>query len=433
MINIEMMSILDFIRQSPCNFLAVQTLTEILREQGYQQLCEGDRWGLQAGGKYFVTRNQSSLLAFRTPSADFKGYMIAAAHDESPSYKVKWNAEIAENSYIKLSVEPYGGMNAVSWLDRPLSVAGRVLVEEKGCLVSRLINIDRDLLLIPGVAVHLNRGKECSKPNPAVDMLPLYAAGADHEDFLALVAAECGAEATAVKSFDLFLYNRMAGRLWGREDSLLSAPRLDDLACVYAALAGFLQAEENTKAVPMLAIFDNEEVGSGTKQGVCSTFLADTLERINYELGGNRLSYFRRVAGSFLVSADNGHALHPNHPELADKNHAPVLNGGIIIKHNAAQKYCTDAVSDGMFRLLCREAGVKYQLYCNRADIPGGSTLGNLSNSQVSLNSVDIGLPQLAMHSAYETVGTEDLQALAQALRVFFGKSFHEQDGCYHW
>lgn len=428
-----MMDILDFIKQCPCNFLTVQTVQKVLSEQGYEQLSEGDGWDLRVGGKYFVTRNQSSLLAFRVPSADFAGYMIAAAHDESPSYKVKWNSEIAENGYVKLSVEPYGGMNAASWLDRPLSVAGRVLVAEGANLTSRFINIDRDLLLIPGVAVHLNRSKESGKLNPAVDMLPLYAVGGHHADFLDLVAAECGVAADAVKSFDLFLYNRMAGRLWGEGDSLLSAPRLDDLACVYAALVGFLRAEDNERSAPVLAIFDNEEVGSGTKQGACSTFLADTLERINYLLGGDRESYFRRVAGSFLISADNGHALHPNHPELADKNHAPILNGGIVIKHNAAQKYCTDGASDAMFRMLCDEAGVKYQLYCNRADIPGGSTLGNLSNAQVSLNSVDVGLAQLAMHSAYETMGAKDLQDLCRVLKVFFGKSFGEENGVYHW
>lgn len=428
-----MMYILDFIERCPCSFLTVQTVQKVLEDQGYAGLGEGESWNLRAGGKYFVTRNQSSLLAFRVPAADFAGYMIAAAHDESPSYKVKWNSEIAENGYVKLSVEPYGGMNATSWLDRPLSVAGRVLVAEGGKLESRFINIDRDLLLIPGVAVHLNRSKEGGNLNPAVDMLPLYAVGDDHAGFLEVVAAECGVAAEAVKSFDLFLYNRMAGRLWGEEEAFLSAPRLDDLACVYAALSGFLQSEDNERSVPMLAIFDNEEVGSGTKQGACSTFLADTLERINYLTGGDRESYFRRVAGSFLISADNGHALHPNHPELADKNHAPVLNGGIVIKHNAAQKYCTDGASDAMFRMLCDEAGVQYQLYCNRADIPGGSTLGNLSNAQVSLNSVDVGLAQLAMHSAYETMGAKDLQALCRVLKVFFGKSFGEGQGVYHW
>ena len=428
------MDILTFIEKSPCSFSAVENLKRCLREQGYSEIAENEPWDLAEGGKYFVTRNGSSLLAFRLPSYGFAGFMIGAAHDESPAYKVKWNSEIKNNGYVQLAVEPYGGMNAQSWLDRPLSVAGRVLFRHQERLVSRVINIDRDLLIIPSVAVHLNRKKqEKESLNPAVDMLPLYGMDGDYVDFLELIAEECNVHPAVIEGFDLFLYNRMKGSRWGKDGAFVSAPRIDDLACVYSALLGFLQADTNLDSVPMLAVFDNEEVGSATKQGACSDFLQNILRRINLATGGTEEDYFRRIAGSFMVSADNGHALHPNHPELSDRNHAPIINGGIVIKHNAAQRYCTDGVSDGMFRILCDEAGVPYQLYCNRPDITGGSTLGNISNTRVSMNSIDVGLAQLAMHSTYETVGAKDLESMYKVLRLFFGKCFCEEHGTYNW
>lgn len=425
------MDLLTYIDKSPCSFFAVENIKNTLLKQGYEYLQESESWHLKTGGKYFVTRNGSSLLAFRAPDADFSGFMIGAAHDESPAYKVKINAEIWHNDYVQLAVEPYGGMIAESWLDRPLSVAGRLLVREGGKVVSKLVNADKDMLIIPSVAIHLNRKNAEGKTlNPAVDMLPLYGLAGYGVDFFAEIAAAGGVSKADILSFDLFLYNRMPARRWGQGGCFLSAPRIDDLVCVYAALTGFLGAESNKKSVPVLAVFDNEEVGSATKQGACSTFLADTLQRVNAAFGKEK-DYCRRIANSFLVSADNGHALHPNHPELADKNHAPVLNGGIVIKHNAAQHYCTDGVSDAVFRLLCQEAEVPCQVYYNRADIRGGSTLGNLSNSQVSVNGVDIGLAQLAMHSAYETVGARDIERLCKVMGVFFGKSFSEENGVF--
>ncbi len=428
------MDLLTYIDKSPCSFYAVDNICSILTDKGYRRLREGESWDLQVGGKYFVTRNGSSLLAFRIPSRSFQSFMIGGAHSESPSYKVKINAETCRNDYVQLAVEPYGGMIAESWLDRPLSVAGRLLVRSENKVVSKLVNVEKDLLVIPNVAIHLtrNKNKEGKGLNPAVDMQPLYGVGGYGVDFFGEIAKAAGVGKADILSFDLFLYNRMPASRWGIDGSFLSAPRIDDLVCVYACLTGFTEAKDNEKSVPVLAVFDNEEVGSCTKQGACSTFLADTLKRINGAFGKDA-EYCRRIANSFLVSADNGHALHPNHPELADKNHAPVLNGGIIIKHNAAQHYCTDGVSDALFRLLCHEAEVPCQTYYNRADIRGGSTLGNLSNSQVSLNGVDIGLAQLAMHSAYENVGTKDIERLCKVMALFFGKSFTEGCGEYSW
>ena len=428
------MDLLTYIDKSPCSFYAVENICKILESKGYHRLQECESWNLQVGGKYFVTRNGSSLLAFRIPSADFRGFMIGAAHSESPSYKIKSNAEIWHNDYVQLAVEPYGGMIAESWLDRPLSAAGRLLVHSENKVISKLVNVEKDMLIIPNVAIHLTRSKgKDSKPlNPAVDMQPLYGLSSYGVDFLEEIAKAANVSKADILSFDLFLYNRMPASRWGSDGSFLSAPRIDDLVCVYACLTGFAEAENNMNSVPVLAVFDNEEVGSCTKQGACSTFLADTLKRINGAFGSD-FEYCQRIADSFLVSADNGHALHPNHPEISDKNHAPVLNQGIIIKHNAAQHYCTDAVSDALFRLLCCEAEVPCQTYYNRADIRGGATLGNLSNSQVSLNGIDIGLAQLAMHSAYETVGAKDIEYLCKLMAVFFGKSFSEHNGEYSW
>jgi aspartyl aminopeptidase len=422
------MDLLTYINKSPCSFLAVENIKNILLEKGYEHLKENQNWNLRVGGKYFVTRNSSSLMAFRIPDSNFSGFAIGAAHDESPSYKVKFNAEIRNQDYVRLAVEPYGGMIAESWLDRPLSAAGRLIVKDGEKLVSKIVNIDKDLLIIPSVAIHLmHKNKENKNLNPAVDMLPLYGMEGYGVDFLAEVADAAGVSKGDIVAFDLFLYNRMPAIRWGYEGCFLSAPRIDDLVCVYAAMTGFLSAETNFSSVPVLAIFDNEEVGSATKQGACSTFLADTLQRINFAFGKEK-DYCRRIAGSFLISADNGHALHPNHPELSDSSHAPVLNGGIVIKHNAAQHYCTDGVSDAVFRLLCRDAHVPCQVYYNRADIKGGATLGNLSNTKVSLNSIDIGLAQLAMHSAFETVGARDVERLCKVMGVFFGKNFAEYD-----
>lgn len=426
------MDLLTYLEKSPCSFWAVENLRALLLEQEYEPLAESAHWHLRVGGKYVVTRNDSSLLAFRVPSKDFSGFMLGAAHDESPSYKVKREAELWGKEYVQVAVEPYGSMIPESWLDTPLSVAGRLLVREENGLAARLVNVDKDLLLIPRVAIHLqNKTKESKPLNPAVDMQPLYRTAAYGVDFLAEVADAAGVGKQEILSFDLFLYNRAAGVLWGQEGCFLSAPRVDDLVGVYAAFTGFCRARENPASVPVLAVFDNEEVGSGTKQGACSTFLADTLRRISAAFGGEGETHLRRLANSFLLSVDNGHALHPNHPELADKNHAPVLNGGVIIKQNAAQHYCTDGVSDAVVRLLCQEGDIPYQYYYNRADLRGGQTLGNLSNTQVSVNGADVGLAQLAMHSAFETVGARDVERLCKLLTIFYGKAFREENGSF--
>lgn len=416
--------LLDFLDRSPTCYHAVENLKGELLENGYEQLWEVRPWHLEAGGKYFVARGDSSLIAFRLPRRGFAGFMIAAGHSDSPAFKLREAAEVpSAGGCLRLSVEPYGGMVMRSWLDRPLSVAGRVMVREAGRIVTRLVNVDRDLLVIPGVAIHMDREVNRGTALKAnVDMLPLFAAGGEPGAFRRLIAKSALTSEEDLLSTELFLYPRTRGTLTGLNGEFIAAPRLDDLQCVFGCLRGFLAAEDGGSA-PVLAVFNNEEVGSGTMQGADSTFLTDVLERAAGALGMTGEDYRRVLAGSFLVSADNAHAVHPAHPEYADSQEFPVLNGGVVIKYNAAQRYTTDAASAAVFREVCAGAGVPVQRYSNRADLPGGSTLGNISTAHLSVPSVDIGLPLLAMHAACEVAGSWDTACLVRAMTAYFGKA----------
>jgi aspartyl aminopeptidase len=347
---------------------------------------------------------------------------MTAAHSDSPTYKVK-SVPVLEGpeGYLRLDVEGYGGMIDYTWLDKPLSLAGRVLVRTAAGIESRLFAPDRDLLLIPSVAIHLNRSVNDGKAfNKVVDLCPLFSAGRlSKEDFDRMVAEGVGAKPEDVLARDLFLVNRERPCVWGMADEFVSSPKLDDLQCAFASLEAFV-AEKNRRCVTVYACFDNEEVGSNTKQGAMSTLLHDTLVRANAALGMGEEDYLRALSRSFLVSCDNAHALHPNHPDLYDAVNRCHLNGGPVVKEAANQKYTTDAFSRAVFVALCERAGVPHQTFANRSDMAGGSTLGNLSNTQVSVHAVDIGLPQLAMHSNYETTGTRDTAWTIRALREFF-------------
>lgn len=414
--------LLRFLQKSPTCYHAVANLRAGLEEAGYTELCEGDCWALTEHGKYFVTRNESALIAFRIPAKTFTGYQIAASHSDSPSFKIKENPEMGvEDAYVKLNVEKYGGMLCAPWLDRPLSVAGKLVVRQGDRFVSRLVNVDRDFVLIPNLAIHMDRNaNEGHSYNAQEDLLPLFGDFTAKGTFLEQIAASAGVEKDSIAGSDLFLYNRTPGTVWGAHGEFLSAGQLDDLECGYVDFRAFLDADENKDSVPVFAIFDNEEVGSGTKQGADSTFLSDVLERIGLACGRTAEQHRTAIASSFMVSADNAHAVHPNFPGRADPVNRPRMNGGIVIKYSANQKYTTDSVSAALFKAVCAKAGVPWQEFTNRSDMPGGSTLGNISNSHVSLNTVDIGLAQLAMHSPYETAGTRDPAFLARAMRVFF-------------
>ena len=410
-------SLFKFIKNSPSAFHTVASVKERLVADGYTELCEGSAWSLVDGGKYFVTRNGSSIIAFRKCEAS--GFIITASHSDSPAFRVKASGESALGTYTKLPVERYGGMILYSWFDRPLSIAGRVVVRTDDGIAVKLLDVDRDLLVIPSVAIHLNRSvNEKFSPNPAQDLIPLLSAGGERVELGKLIADELGVKADDVISHDLFLYTRDDGRAVGANGELILSPRLDDLECVYSSLEAFLDSKEQGM-IPVLAVFDNEEVGSDTKQGAASTFLFDTLSRIYPE----RDEYLAALASSYMVSADNAHAKHPNHPELSDADNAPTVNGGVVVKFNANQKYTTDSVSAAIFTEACRKAGVKYQTYYNRADMPGGSTLGSIANTKVSISTVDVGLPQLAMHSAVETAGAYDLADMIAVLTRLYSSN----------
>ncbi len=415
----------DFLDRSHSVYHAVAALTETVEQAGYARLSEADGWSLQPGGKYYLTRGGSALIAFRLPKETPMGFLIAAAHADRPCFKVKENA-VLTGSYTRLAVERYGGMLIAPWLDRPLSVAGRVTVETEDGVQTRLVDIDRDLLLMPNVAIHMNRtANDGYKWNLATDTIPLLG-DKETADFWKEIESLAGGK---ILGHDLYLYVRQKSVRWGMNEEFISAQALDDLECVWGCAEGFLQAKA-TRNIPVLCVFDSEEVGSSSYQGAAADLLQSTLSRICKAL---QLEERCRLAKSFMVSADNAHALHPNHPELADSANAPVLNGGVVVKFNANQRYTTDGVSAAVFRKICEKAGVPVQTYCNRADIAGGSTLGNVSLSQVAVPSVDIGLAQLAMHSCYETAGAKDAQYLAEAMTAYYGTQLEiAPDGGYH-
>lgn len=413
--------LLAFIDRSPSCYHVISNIKEILASDGYEELQEGRPWKLEAGRNYFVSRNGSSLIAFKLPTKEFSGYQIISSHSDSPTFKVKEHPEIVtENKYVKLNVEKYGGMICSPWFDRPLSVAGRIMVKEKEKICTRLVDIDRDLVMIPNLAVHMNREvNEGYKYNVQDDMLPVLGDETAKGSFLRMVAENAGVLKESVLSTDLFLYNRVKGSFWGANEEYISSGRLDDLQCAFASLQGFRKGN-STKSVAVYCVLDNEEVGSATKQGAASTFLGDTLRRINKGALRDEEAFLMALSSSFMISADNAHGVHPNYVKKSDPTNRPYLNEGIVIKYSANQKYTTDAVSAAVFKMICERAEVPYQTFVNRSDMMGGSTLGNISNTQVALNTVDVGLAQLAMHSPYESAGVKDTFYFQKAAEEFY-------------
>lgn len=319
-----------------------------------------------------------------------------------------------------------------TWFDRPLSIAGRILVKENNAVKTHLVNIDKDLVIIPNLAIHMNREvNDGYTYNAQIDMLPLYGDNSSKGSLMKTIAKEAEVEEESILDTDLFLYNRMNGTKIGSNEEYISSPRLDDLECAFTSLSAFL-SENTSNSASVYCVFDNEEVGSGTKQGADSTFLYDVLRRINISLGKTEEDYYRLISSSFMVSADNAHALHPNYTDKSDLTNKVYMNDGIVIKYNANQKYTTDAVSASIFKTICDSVDVPYQTFTNRSDILGGSTLGNISNAHVSLNTIDIGLAQLAMHSTYETAGAKDVTYMIDAIKAFYNTSIEQvEDGQY--
>lgn len=418
-------SLRQFLDGAKSVFHSTELLKNRLEKEGYQYLSESENWKVKPGGKYYMTRGGAALIAFRVPEGEPSGFMMAAGHSDRPTFKVKENP-ILNGKYQRLAVEPYGGMLMSTWLDRPLSVAGRVMVEKDGVIETKIIDIDRDLLLIPNVAIHMNRGVNQNQSwNPAVDLIPLMADAGEEERFLKMLEEIAGGK---ILGHDLYLYVRQKASVWGLQEEFISSAAVDDLTCVFCALEGFLAAKSSA-AIPLFCAFDSEEVGSCSMQGAGSNLLELVMLRICRAMGWQAE---QMLGQSFMVSADNGHAIHPNHPEYADPNNAPVINSGIVLKFNANQRYTTDGVSAAVFRKICEKAGAPTQTYCNRADIPGGSTLGHISMTHVSIHSVDVGLPQLSMHSCYETAGVKDILSMMDVMTCFYSSSLHStKDGSY--
>ena len=414
----------NFLDTSVSAYHATANLKMMLEEQGYQRLFEHESWDLQRGGKYYMVRGGTTLIAFRVPTGVPHGFMMSACHTDRPTFKLKENCEL-QGTYTRLATEGYGGMIISSWMDRPLSIAGRVMVDTGDGVDARLINIDQDLMMMPNVAIHMNRTvNDGYKWNLAVDTIPMVGGSDDGDKFWPLVEQAAGGK---ILGHDMYLYVREKGSIWGLENEYISSAALDDLACAWLCTQGFLKAAD-TESIPVLCVFDNEEVGSSSLQGADSDLLGLLLKRI---CGSLNLPLENMLSQSFMLSADNAHAIHPNHPEFADPNNAPVVNKGVVLKFNANQRYTTDGVSAAIFRKLCGKANVPVQTYCNRADLPGGSTLGNISLTHVSVQSADIGLPQLAMHSCYETAGVQDAIWMEEVLTTFYGTSLEVTNGNY--
>ena len=426
--------LLEFVQACPSMFHTAAEIRGRLERAGFAHLPESALWDVRPGGRYFTVRNNSSVVAFKVGErcadpGDLR-FMLEASHSDSPTFKIKAVPGLdGPENYGRLSVEAYGGAIDYTWFDRPLGVAGRVMVRNGSRVESRLMATAEPVALIPSLAHHLQRGvNEGFAPNRAIDLCPLFsrqdASSRGEQDcagraFLELVAREVGASADQILGYDLYLVNLQAPCVWGPAGEFVSAPKLDDLMCAFTSLKAFV-ASENADAVTVFCCFDNEEVGSGTKQGAKSTMLADALQRLSASLGASAEDYRRALAKSMLVSCDNAQAVHPAHPEKYDAGNRCLLNGGLVVKEAANQHYCTDAFSRAVFAAILDDAGVPHQVFANRSDMQGGSTLGNLSNIQASMHAVDVGCPQLSMHSSYETAGALDVDFAVSALSAFY-------------
>lgn len=404
-----------FIDESPTAFAAVSNIKKILLANGYKEVFEKDEYKLKKNGKYFVTRNDTSILAFNIgKKLDNVSLHGCASHTDCPSFKLKPNPVIKTPSGIKLNVEKYGGALVRPWFDRPLGLAGRVIVNKKNCVEAVEYIGKEPFCIMPSVAPHLNHEVEDKRIEPAQDLVPIVTLEKDF-DFNKYIAKKIKAKASDILGFDLYLYPLDKGYVWGNNE-FITSNHIDNLECAYTSLMGFVN-NFNENNINLYACFDNEEVGSLTRQGASSDFLQVNLKRISEAL---KIDYSQLTSKGMMLSCDNAHGLHPNHPELYDKDNAPVLNGGVVIKYNANQSYTTDSISGSLLKKLMIENKIPYQVFANKTGIRGGSTLGNLSNNNVSLITVDIGLAQWAMHSPVETCGYKDVEAMVKTCECFY-------------
>lgn len=422
-------NLVDFIYESPTAFHAIETSEELLKVNGFKKLEATEKWNIEKGGKYYTTKNSSAIVAFTVNTDDLTkdGFRMIGSHSDSPSFRVKPNPEMeVEKTYLKLNTECYGGPILNTWLDRPLAIAGRVILKGDNILkpVETLVNINRAVCIIPNLAIHMNRSiNEGVALNKQKDMLPfvgLLNETLEKDNFLLnTVANELGRKSEEILDFDLFLYEYEKGSLIGVNEELISSGRLDNLAMAHASLHALINAEAKS-GVNMTVVFDNEEVGSSTKQGADSNMLINILERISLCLGQDREDFLRSLYSSFMISADLAHAVHPNVTEKHDPTNRPVMGRGPVIKINANQAYTSDSYSISIYKTICKEAGVNYQEFVNRSDERGGSTIGPISSTHIDIPSVDVGSPILAMHSIRELGCVEDHMDIYKTFKKFY-------------
>lgn len=422
-------SLIEFMDNSVCNFCAVETIKKELNKAGFKELSLAEPWALEKGGKYYTTKNDSAVFAFNVgkKSPAETGFKIIAAHSDSPCFRIKPNAEIkSEKGIVKLNTEVYGGPILYTWFDRPLSVAGRVILKGEDALhpITKIVKIDRPILLIPHLAIHFNRavneGNHLSKQKDMLPVLGIFNDAAEKDNILLkTVASELGVEMDSILDFDLLVYDVQKANLVGMHNEFISSGRLDDLSMAHAALMAMIEGTDE-QATKVMAIFDNEETGSGTKQGAASPVLKNILERVNAAVDGTMEDFYCAIAKSFMVSADNAHAFHPNYAEKYDPTNHPAIGAGPVIKINANCKYMSDAHSAAIFRSLCENAGSPYQYFVNHSDVAGGSTLGNILTSQIDIEGVDVGSALWAMHSVRESASVEDHCNMIKVMKYFF-------------
>ena len=414
--------LIDFIKKSPSPFHVIANAREMLLDSGFSELKENRPFSIEKGKSYFVVRNNSAIIAFRIPKS-FDGFHIVSAHTDSPCFKIKANPEIKiEKSCIKLNTEGYGGMLLSPWFDRPLSIAGRVFIKNGDSIEEKLVDFADDMVSIVNLAIHQNReANNGYKYSMQKEFLPIWADSDCTISFTDRIGEHAGCNPDSILDYDLFLYNRTEPVLWGVDKAFFSSPKIDDLQCAYSALSSILKSSPENR-VSMVSLFDNEETGSGTKQGALSDFLSNTISRICISLKMNDEDKSIMIANSRMISADNGHAMHPNYPEKCDVTNKPKMNGGILLKYSANQKYTTDGESGSYLKNLMISNDIPFQIFLNNSDVPGGSTLGNLSTQKISMKTADIGVAQLAMHSCYETAGTKDTTALKKLFYIFLSK-----------
>ncbi|WP_138205407.1 M18 family aminopeptidase [Haloimpatiens lingqiaonensis] len=422
-------NLIDFIYESPTAFHAVETVKNELNANGFKEIKESEKWNLEKGGKYYVTKNGSALTAFVVGNGEMEeyGFKLIGAHTDSPTFRIKPSAEmVSENTYVRLNTEVYGGPILNTWLDRPLSVAGRVALKSENplCPEIRLVNIKKPILIIPNLAIHMNRevnsGVELNKQKDTLPLLALVNENLEKGNYLLnTVAKELDVKKEDIIDFDLFLYEFEKGSIIGLNDEFISCGRLDDLAMVHAGIKALINSK-TTKGTNVMVCFDNEEVGSSTKQGADSQMLANVLERIALSMGKGREDFLRALSKSFIISGDLAHAVHPNSGEKHDPTNRPVINKGPVIKVNANQSYTTDSESCAVYEMVCKRAGVPYQKFVNRSDSRGGSTIGPISSTHLDIRSVDMGTPVLAMHSVREFGGVQDHTYVLKSFEEFY-------------